>query len=664
MQLKQTPINFTYYKNLKQRSSSNITIYEVTMNKKSKFFLPLLLFFLLIQSLSALETSLLYKEKKFISGKKNLKIIFSTHKGDSFVPPKSVDKSNFLYFTYKPATDWEIKDTDSRDGLNDISITQKSSSISPSSIVPHLENNKITFVVAAFPKNSLEIFSTFRFTNALGSSPNISIPEKYWPQYLKYKGYYEEGSANFDKKKYLLAFKTLKHFISEDQIIKHFTSTEFAKPLLKRTVTSYLKKFEGKFDFLNLELKKSQTANTGQIAEVDSILAGLKIGQQSFQPYFNSSETSEAKEGFDKLIENVQTTFQNLQNKYMEQFAYEDYNVYKFNLFIELCGRLLCYTDKIINLEEMDSISTQILDENSENIYFSEKAIELKELSWESDFHLFINLINKNIQDSQMVFSENIMDNLGSLQDQEKQPYYHIFTGFNKLFGKDNPAFKENLILATRKCTDLKFLSDIGNVLISFGISQSKISDDILSSLNRGLELENEEELDKAQHVFDIITKKTNDFAPPYFFLGRISYLQGQYASSDILFDKSLSIDPNYIAPWRYKIRSYLDNNNFETAQVEIKKALSNNEIWYFYYLESLILFFLDEYEQAEGIALNKCLPINKHSFDLHILLGDIYREKGDLDSAEEQFKKAGKIDIQNSKFNEKLQEISELRNQ
>ncbi|MEA2104919.1 MAG: hypothetical protein U9P79_09820 [Candidatus Cloacimonadota bacterium] len=598
-----------------------------------------------------------------MSAKKSVKIFFSTHGGESSVPPKSVEDSQFLYFTYEPSGDWEFKEDDTKEGLYSIAITQKLASISPSSIVPHLNMEKISFVVAAFPKKSMEIFTTFRFTNQLGSSANISIPEKYWTGYLEYKKFYEDGATYLDEKKYLLAFNELKHFITDSELIKHFTSYQVAKPLLKKSVDSYTNNFKSDFEFMQLEIKKNQTTNTAQITQVDSILTGLKIGLQTFEPYFDAQDESKIKDDLLLLITKVQTALDNLKEKYMEQFSFEDYNSYKFNLFIDLTARLICHTDKIINIEKMDSLNLQILNENSEDKYFSEKAMELNELGWTKDFQLFVYLINNNIQNSQMVFSQNIMDNLGSLQDKEKQPYYDLFTGFNNLFQKKYPSFDENIKLAIRKCTDVNFLSDLGTLLISLKISQSNISEEILSSFNRGLELEKKRDLGKAQHIFDIITKKTNSFAPPYFYLGKIYYLNGQYATSDILFNKSLKIDPEYIAPWRYKIKLYLDNKNFGTAQTEINKALEDNKIWYFYYLKSLILFFLDEYDQAEDVALNKCLTLNQYSFDLRILLGDIYREKGDLDSAENQFKIAGEIDMQNVKFNDKLQEINDLRN-
>lgn len=626
------------------------------MRRILKLFMVIIPVFLFL-NLTAQETSVLFKEKSFLSKKKILSIYFSNQEGDKEVTPQDAKDSDYLFFTYKPAGEWTLKEEDLKEGIKKIEIKQATNNINHYSLEPQLYEEDIQFVVASFPKSQIAFYEPIQFQYKHEISDEILIPEKYWADYQDYQNYYKKGEELCNNKKFLDAFELIKHFITDDELVKHLSSYESSLPLMKMIVTDYKDRYKNTFNILELEIKKTPAANAEIISKLDSLSKAVDTGKSSFSPYFQSIDQQNIKSDYDSLSSIINDQLVASKNEYLLTFSKLDYTTYKFELFFQALTDLLLTSNKIQDITKIDTIDISlVLSDNSGLI--TDESIELEELGWKKDFIVFLKLINENISEKNYIFTEEIMNNLERLKDREPQPFYHIFNAFDNLYKQDYDLFGENLLAAIKKTTTAKLLSNLESKYLSYLAHKNRISGKILKSLKEGIELEQDGKLDSAEHAFELLTKKTNDFAPPYFYLGKIYYDNDQFATAEIFLNKALTYYPGYIAPSQYKILHYLKNGDIENANTEIQVALKNNKIWYFYFLKSQILFQLGKFEDAKITAKENCWQINPHSYELCILLGDIYKSLRDNKKALFYYKAAGEIDYKNPIFSKRIDSL------
>ena len=487
----------------------------------------------------------------------------------------------------------------------------------------------------------------------------INIPEKFWPNYKKFSDYYDEGEKYFDKKQYTKSFELLKNFITKDKEIQDYSFYNSARKLIPKAINGFISKKESEYKILSLELKES--LNEPKITKLDSIYNSIDNGKELFSPYFKSSDSESItlNQKIDSLQNNTSIILEKSKNDYKDKmlslFQIENYDVHKFKLFIDLLTKILCHSDFIKKIDELDTLNLKYLDK-----YNSLKE-ELVDLHWLDDFYITIKLINENIKNDNFMFNDETIQNLENRKDKEKQPYYDIIMAFHLLSKDELDDFAKYIKQAFNKCTDIELLFNLELLYISYQVTKESIEANALKYINNGLEFENNGLYEKAKSEYERASKMTTFFAPPLFYLGRIYHKEGNYASSEIFLDKALNIYPEYIEPRCYKIISLIDNGNLNEALSNVNSALENNQIWYFYYQKALILYKLNNFNEAKNIILDNCIQLNSYNFDQFILLGDIYVSLEDYNNAGESYKKAGNLEPTNSTFIKKIEELNQL---
>ena len=190
-------------------------------------------------ALLAQETNLLYKEKKTFppSKEKIISIHLCDIEGLEVLTAEEFNKTDTLYFCYQPMGTWNFKNKELNNDLTAIHITHNGKSIQPQSIIPKYDtNNKLYEVIAAFPRNEFELAMPFSFSNELGNSQPLTLPEKFWPDYEKYGQCYTRGAELADMQEYLESFSVLKCFLSNKPEVEGLSFYRLVMQLLKNDV--------------------------------------------------------------------------------------------------------------------------------------------------------------------------------------------------------------------------------------------------------------------------------------------------------------------------------------------------------------------------------------------------------------------------------------------
>lgn len=627
---------------------------------------------MMFSNLSGQNTKLLYHKKSLFGKAKYINIFFSNLKGSNSVKPEDIASSDYLYFCYKPVGEWTFKENEIYEDkeLKGISIKQNGESIFNSKISPIIENSNIIMVVASFPKDKILITQPIEFYNDLDISQPIHIPEKYWSNYKTFSQYYTEGAKQFDEKKYLKSFEFLKHFITDDKEIIGLSFYDHSKKLIKQSIKYFIDDTDRAYKKLNIDIEISLTVDEFHISKLDSIYNSLIGAQQTFSLYFNSITDEESTGWQQELIELVSNVSQavserkeSFKTQKLSLFEVDNYNNYRFSLFVDLLARSLCYTNSIKEIQELDTLDISIVDKfKSTQAEYELAKDELAELGWLKDFNITLKLINKNIKNERYVLNTTAIGNLENQRNNERQPYFDIFGAFNSLGNDKFDLFARYINEAFKKCTDNELLSLLELWYLSYLSTKNQIDEKVLNYLNEGIEFEDSKDLISAEKQYEIATKLVTNFAPPLFYLGRIYHKKNEKFTAERYFAKALNIYPEYIEPRKYKIEFLMENRDYSDALAEVNSALSNCPFWYFYYQKANILYFLSRYSEATDILLNECIELNTHNYDQYILLGDIYLALGDLASAEKYILQAGELEPKNPIFIDRMKRLKELK--
>jgi len=604
--------------------------------------------------LLAQETNLLYKEKKTFSKEKIISIHLCDIEGLEALAVEEFNKTDTIYFCYQPMGTWDFKDKELNNDLAVIHITHSGKTIQPLNIIPKYNADKKLYeVIAAFPRNEFVLAMPFSFSNELGNSQPLSLPEKLWPDYEKYSQYYTEGAELADQQKYMESFSVLKCFLDNKPEVEGLSFYRLVMQLLKNDVKVTIDSKQSEFNILKLDFMRSLSKEN--LDKLSGICEKSTMAQDSFLIYFENVQTNESNMLKDKLSQLV-TESSALLQQYTDEFKLQKlsifknghYSDYRFAFYIDLLCRMLCYTDSIHTIDSLHMINTSSLD------FFLEQKDRLAFLEWLGDFLAGVNLINIIIERDHYVLGDSAMLNLENQVMIEKQPYHEIIGAFNALGIKSIDGFAQNISDAFIKCTDETLLGLLELQYLSYLATENNVSGIVIEAINKGLMLEKEGNTSDAEQQYTKASMLASNYAPPQFYLGRIYHQKDEKYTAEIYFDRALTISPTYISPMKYIIDFLIEDENYDQALENTNKALESNPIWYFYYLKAKALYNLQRYTEAVD-ALNQAINLNGFNFDQYILLGDIYMGQGNLDRARDAYGNAGKIDPTNKIFTERM---------
>ncbi|HHI88025.1 MAG TPA: tetratricopeptide repeat protein [Candidatus Cloacimonetes bacterium] len=607
-------------------------------------------------ALFAQETNLLYKEKKTFppSKEKIISIHLCNKEGLESLNVEEFHKVDTLYFRYQPMGTWVFKKKDLEDDIAFIHIKQNGNTIHQQNIIPKYNtDNKLFEVIATYPKSELVLAMPFSFSNELGNSQPLTLPEKFWPNYDVFSQCYTLGAELADEKKYIESFATLKYFLSNKPEVEGLSFHRLVMQILKKDVKTTIDTKQQEFNMLKLEFMKSLTKEN--LNKLDALHAETAAAQDTFLIYFNYVQTSESNTLKEKLSQIV-TESGDLLQKYTDEFKLQKLSIFenghysdnRFAFYIDLLTRMLCYTDSIHTVDSLHQINSISID------FFPEQRDRLALLEWLDDFLAGINLLNIIIERDHFVLGEDAMLNLENQLMIEKQPYYEIIGAFNALGSKNIDGFAQNISDSFIKCTDEQLLDLLELQYLSYLATNDEISSTVIEAINKGLMYEKEGNLAEAEQQYTKASMLASNYAPPQFYLGRIYHQKDEKYSAKIYFDRALGISPTYISPMKYTIDFLIEDGNYEQALGQANKALESNPIWFFYYLKAEALYHLEKFAEA-GEALNRAIELNGFNFDQYILLGDINKEQNNIEKAREAYGNAGKIDPTNKIFTERM---------
>jgi len=607
-------------------------------------------------ALFAQETNLLYKEKRTFppSKEKIISIHLCNKEGLESLNVEEFHKVDTLYFRYQPMGTWVFKKKDLEDDIAFIHIKQNGNTIHQQNIIPKYNtDNKLFEVIATYPKSELVLAMPFSFSNELGNSQPLTLPEKFWPNYDVFSQCYTLGAELADEKKYIESFATLKYFLSNKPEVEGLSFHRLVMQILKKDVKTTIDTKQPEFNMLKLEFMKSLTKEN--LNKLDALHAETAAAQDTFLIYFNYVQTSESNTLKEKLSQIV-TESGDLLQKYTDEFKLQKLSIFenghysdnRFAFYIDLLTRMLCYTDSIHTVDSLHQINSISID------FFPEQRDRLALLEWLDDFLAGINLLNIIIERDHFVLGEDAMLNLENQLMIEKQPYYEIIGAFNALGSKNIDGFAQNISDSFIKCTDEQLLDLLELQYLSYLATNDEISSTVIEAINKGLMCEKEGNLAEAEQQYTKASMLASNYAPPQFYLGRIYHQKDEKYSAKIYFDRALGISPTYISPMKYTIDFLIEDGNYEQALGQANKALESNPIWFFYYLKAEALYHLEKFAEA-GEALNRAIELNGFNFDQYILLGDINKEQNNIEKAREAYGNAGKIDPTNKIFTERM---------
>ena len=607
-------------------------------------------------ALFAQETNLLYKEKKTFppSKEKIISIHLCNKEGLESLNVEEFHKVDTLYFRYQPMGTWVFKKKDLEDDIAFIHIKQNGNTIHQQNIIPKYNtDNKLFEVIATYPKSELVLAMPFSFSNELGNSQPLTLPEKFWPNYDVFSQCYTLGAELADEKKYIESFAMLKYFLSNKPEVEGLSFHRLVMQILKKDVKTTIDTKQPEFNMLKLEFMKSLTKEN--LNKLDALHAETAAAQDTFLIYFNYVQTSESNTLKEKLSQIV-TESGDLLQKYTDEFKLQKLSIFenghysdnRFAFYIDLLTRMLCYTDSIHTVDSLHQINSISID------FFPEQRDRLALLEWLDDFLAGINLLNIIIERDHFVLGEDAMLNLENQLMIEKQPYYEIIGAFNALGSKNIDGFAQNISDSFIKCTDEQLLDLLELQYLSYLATNDEISSTVIEAINKGLMCEKEGNLAEAEQQYTKASMLASNYAPPQFYLGRIYHQKDEKYSAKIYFDRALGISPTYISPMKYTIDFLIEDGNYEQALGQANKALESNPIWFFYYLKAEALYHLEKFAEA-GEALNRAIELNGFNFDQYILLGDINKEQNNIEKAREAYGNAGKIDPTNKIFTERM---------
>ncbi|MCF8364534.1 MAG: hypothetical protein K9H16_02040, partial [Bacteroidales bacterium] len=590
--------------------------------------------------------------------------------GENVSPDAFVDYKN-VFFTIKPNSSSEkeyFKDSDMDEWFSGIKLFQEGNEIqlaAPASALRNAEG-KIDRVLLSYKKNDIKLYQPIVFINAIDTSAALNLQDKYFTHYFKYLPIYEESMQWSDKRNYIETYSKAMRIVEDSkkrEEVKYFSFYDHTSDILLPNAIVQQADTMNKLMMEAGEDFKQNTSKAG-LYSIDSMYLAMKDVKEVFSPYFEMEEpkSEQCLETFDQMLEKGGKIREDSHKRYkamiLSFLETGDYSNYKFSLFIDVLAKMTTHLDTLKTLGDLNKLDLTLLDGMPQIME------ELKTTNWLNDFQTLVEMLNSDIEARGKLFGEAIIQNLQRLKATEHQPYLQIFLAFNEL-SENKSLFVSYLKNALIYCTDENMILNLEMWILSYNLTNENLSASIICQINKGITLVEQENWTDAANTFGTITKLANTIAPPWFFLGKIQFMQGEVFAAGAKFSRALDIYPEYIAPRMFNFSLLNNQENYKELLSEIDDAILINDIWLYHFYKARALFMLKHYDEAVVEITEHCQNLNPFSLDQFFLLGDCYMASQKYDLAKQAYEKTQEIDIYTSEslFNVKMQELLKSRN-
>ncbi len=590
--------------------------------------------------------------------------------GSLEIPEGYYESGDTIYFIVKPKGDWDFSKSDIK-SLQSIHIKQSENSIPTVGFKEFVyPSNKTYQILISFERKSIVFTDQFVFVVEEFISDIMEFPEHFWPYYSDFNKYYNQGKQLTEEHQFIEAFWQLKHILPGADHVSEYSKFSNYKiafdKYIPEAVTGYQKNQSDKLQSLWADFETNKQISSEKLESIKLSTDSLKIMQNIYGPYFSLTDPiiKEFSDKHEKLIKDFSNLYKSAYDvwkksvlKAIENGNYENGN--KYQVYIELLARMLVYTNSVEKLSVYDSLDVSLIAIKSKQVPFLKKQIDiLEKMQWKKDFISIATLINDEIELNSSLLGQTHLLNLRGNKETESQPNYYIIQGFNELVKGNFESFKENIDFAIAKCTDLDMMYylELWNFMYQF--KSYNVSDEFLGKINTGLEFQKKGMPKEALENYNIAERMGKSALPP-FLIGLINLkVLKEMFSAERYFNEALDIYPGFALANIYNVKILIDSKQFDLAGNKIESALELPElsVWYIYYLQSELLFSLQDYEGALTIIQTKCRPLNPYFFEQYIMLGDIFLKLNNCVAAKENYLKAGELQPSNRSYSSRMQ--------
>lgn len=124
-------------------------------------------------------------------------------------------------------------------------------------------------------------------------------------------------------------------------------------------------------------------------------------------------------------------------------------------------------------------------------------------------------------------------------------------------------------------------------------------------------------------------------------------------------YEKAKRIDPSLYEPYYQLGKIYVNEKNYDKAEIMFKMVTELKPNFYHGHLELGQLYFETKQYNYAKIALEKVLELESNNFDAYYFLGNIYLETGNLKCAKGSFQKAVSICSDNMEVRQLLEQLN-----
>lgn len=588
----------------------------------------------------------------------NSTISITTKNGDGIPKESQFQKSKYIYFKLTPEKGklmfkFNKKDIDSLKIY--LNIIQDKKYFWPTEVTPIIKRfpkKELQGVLVSYDKTKLEITQPFIFSYFDEKSNEIQIEETLWKDYDKYLLFYEKGKRELKEDLYK-ALKSLSVFTYNEPESMKFTFSKEAHNLYFETINNIVGKYNK--ETLKIEKIPSKKRYNSKNRELSAILyEGWKQDVPQLAPILDEEDSLHAE--IIKQISNIDRRFVRLANGYILQIFYDnDYNEYKFELFINTISKLL-----IINTPKGYTTELKPIDIDRLELIEKENS-DLERYNFKEDFIKLGNLINNNIAYQKYILDQDIVERLHELKYQERYPNYEIIDAFNALAKNDLYSFKRKIKQVADVATSLELITNVSEWLASLYYTNKKVDNQIIQLINQGKEQLKRNNVIRAGDTFEMAYRLNKRMPITQYYIGLSYYLQGQEYTGIRFFNNALKIEPNLMIPFIKEIEFYTKEEQWEEASKVVNKAIKEHpNNWYFLYKRAKIHNKMDQYDDAKNIVTEKLIKIRPQQIEQYFLMGDIFLKQDSLSKAREWYNRAGDIDPTHFLYEEKMKEWKE----
>ena len=599
-------------------------------------------------------TQLLVRESGTFRSARSIDIAHADEEGT--VPPDTaaVRDADAYSFRYRPAGDWEMSTGDGED-LEQVLLQQGETTVPPQDA---RVNEAAGYAVASFAADEITITEAVVFKNDLATSAPLTMDEVFYPGYAELRGAYDAAQDTLSEAP-LVAADTLLSFVTNDSLAQAFSFYRDARSTLDSAAFRALDRESATLRQLRDDL---QTPSSEGLAQVDQFQTHLDSVASVLEPYLADDATSStnSRDQMDLLIESAasmrESAYRSYRDATLRIYMRGDYDNYQLSRSLALLSRMLIdppYTTRD-NTLDLDTLSLDRLDAPR----YASLRTEMEAYGWLGDFKEVINIVNNNITQHQVVFQEEVMQNLRLQRPGAPEPYYELFAAMNAVGQGDEAALSTHLDRALAKCTSVDFLHDIQLWRMVDHPSHQTLTEDVRDLIDEAQSLYENGQLDAAREAYVRASRMAGGYPPVQYYLGQIARENGELSAALAYYDRATELEPSYAIPEVAAVDALLENESYGQAVARADSALTSYPLWTIYYRKAKALIGQEKYDDARSVLRGRCEPLNDESFDLYITMGDTFLAMRQWSGARWAYEEAGSLQPQNRRFSERMQNL------